>query len=215
MKLQTASRSLQALVLATLAGASAHGALIVSNLSEASAGSLGVGFTINATSFTTGPSGGTLDAITILVEEPATTIHFTGSIWSNSSAVPPGLPGSQLFTLGTTSPSTGGSASYVSLQFTPPSTVNLSANTQYFFVLTADDGDALVSTTNSANQTGSGGWLIGDDLFTDNSPWAVTEAGRAIRFSADFTAVPEPAETAAALSAGLVGFALWRRRARR
>lgn len=210
MKHRNISRPVQALALASIAAASAQGAIIVSNLGEISAGSLGVGFSEHATSFTTGLSGGTLNGISILVEEPGSTIQFTGSIWSSSS----GTPGAQQFSLGSSSPTTGGTGNYVPLLFTPPTPVSLSANTQYFLVLTGNDGDALVSTTTSANQTGSAGWSIGDDLHINATPWGLGEAGRAIRFSVDFTAVPEPAETAGVLAAGLVGFALWRRRAR-
>lgn len=207
---------LKSLILATALGVGvgsdlAHGALIVSNFAEPTLGSTGVGFLERGTSFTTGTSAGTLDSITIRVEEQAELIVFNASIWSNVA----GLPGSQLFSLGTASPTTGGTGNYVSIQFNPSSPVNLDANTEYFAVFVADNGDALVAATASPNQTSPSGWLIGNSVVENAAPWTVYENNFSLQMSIDFTAVPEPAETAGVLAAGLVGLAVWRRRARR
>ena len=185
----------------------------LSNLDQASAGSLAVGSNSwSAMLFNSGTNlnGYTLDSIQLgMADASGNPSGFTAMLYSARIGFGP-LPGSNLCTLdGSLNPVIGGIYTFTSI-----SNVMLSPSTVYFIVLTAGTAvangayDWSYASANSYNP--SGGWFTLGDVWTssDSSHWYTT--GDSARFAINAIPVPEPGVLSLV---GLVGLAfLWHRR---
>ena len=186
----------------------------LSNLGQASAGSLGVGSdSWYAALFFTGtnPSGYELDSIQLeMADASGNPNGFTAMLYSASfgSGI---APGNSLGTLdGSVNPAMGGIFTY-----TPISNLTLSRNTPYFIVLSSGtavaDGAYGWSFVGTYSYSQNGGWRTFANIFqsSNGSSWTSATSSDA-QFAINATAVPEPGVL------GLIGLGglafLWHRR---
>jgi len=197
----------------------AQGIMYLSNLSQASSGSLAVGTNSwLAAGFQTGTNAGGywLDSIQLaMTDASGNPSAFVAMLYDQSSDLSGFSPGSSLCTLnGSLNPVTGGIYTY-----TPASSLTLSPNTIYFIVLTA--GTTVANGAYEWNYTGTysynliDNWVGGMDWGSANGSlgsWRPvgTYPYDYPQYAIDATAVPEPG----ALSLlGLGGLCfLWHRR---
>ncbi len=185
-------------------------AQIVSNLGESNNNDGGVNSTAwNAASFTTGSNAGgyTLTSATMLFgAATGSPSNFEARIFDNNS----GEPGNILGSLSGSSPSTAGTHDFTT------SGINLTANTTYFLVSTAEgaSGNGFENRfTSSTSETSSDGWAIGDAFIFSNDQGTTWHnlGAEVMMFSISATPVPEPHEYAMLVGLGLMGFVVARR----
>jgi len=217
--LARATRRIRALIVICLAWiaflpGTSH-ALTLTNLGNAinSAGSLNSGFVLSQ-AFTTGQAA-RLTSVTVSITRLANGSTLTVALYDDNA----GKPGSLLGTLaGDTDPATG------DVTYTATSTLNLAANTTYWFVLAASTGNYLLMAT--ADTSESGDWT-GASISNDATVFTIanfpagaptTFAGVPYRLSISAaalttTAVPALADFGVILLASLVMISFaWARR---
>jgi len=198
----------------------AQGTTYLSNLGQASVGSMAVGSdSWLALPFIAGNNvdGYVLNSVQLaLTDASGNPSSFTVMLYAPSNPAA-GLPGSSLGTFsGSFDPVIGGTYTY-----TAPSSLMLSPSTEYFIVLTAGTTVAngtyewSLATTSSYNQNDN--WVIGAyggrtfDTSIDGSSWNST-SGSYPQFAINATPIPEPSELAlGALGALLLGFRRWKK----
>ncbi len=191
---------------------SAPGAVLYSNLAGTSGGLLNVGDTSSnntdwANEFTTGASSVTLTDLIVIIGRSSGGGAITASLYASSGGGA-AVPTTKITDIATVNHSSV-PASPAQVTFTPGATITLTANTQYWIVLSGASGaghvDALWSETNDNSGTGVSGQ---SHAFWNGSTWTNEP-------NATFLATPQmqiDAGTAAATpepgSMLLIGFGL-------
>lgn len=208
-------------LLLALANPTSAQTVVVSNLAEASSGSLGVSSSYDedfggasrysrAGSFTTGSSTQYLDNITLAINGGSGS-GFSLALYSNSSSA----PGSLIHALsGSTAPTSAGNYAYI-----PTATTLLNANTTYWWVASVPYVSAgqniqfNLKSTGSLAETSSSGWTIGDRRGQQQNDTTWQTFGGSVLFSVSATsAIPEPGTYAAFAGLAALGLAAYRRR---
>lgn len=187
--------------------------VIVSNLTATSNGTLSISTTQSvAGGFTTGSTSSAFNGVTIaLGSASGASSVFTVALYSSTS----GLPGTLLQTLsGPSSPQPAGNYTY-----TVDTPLTLAPGTTYFWVgslASPSSTDRRRSlTTASLSQTSSDGWTINDSYYAKSSSGTWNTGSTPSMFSVSISAIPEPSTYAALAGAAMLGFACYRRHARK
>lgn len=173
----------------------ANAALVVSNLNEASAGS--GGNPLMAMAFTTDSSSYTLNNIVAPLGEInfSGSLNVTGSLYNDVGS----LPG-VLLSNGDLGTVTIDGFSTIDRTFSPSGgTINLNANTTYWFVLDSSSVNGLLwKDTSSTNEDspGASNWTISDNrafFNTTSSSWETSPTIHMFSVDATVSSVPVPA----------------------